>query len=260
MNYKEAYDSFIWNFRLDFDPVGVRFVFDESEIDRLPVSHRAKSKLSYCQYLAAARSARHSLFMAPDKLSCPNAQPIFGFRTLDRKKDGRNHLKYLFDPELSWEAPQKKEKLEFGTCKGIYAAPLDIFDSMDLKPSVAFMMVVPFQAYHILNYYMAAANRPNLTFMATPNSAVCSGSVYSFKNRTANLTTMCAGSKTSGKTEMNYMNLFIDGDRILDTAVQLAKSIDKNGGPSFLGKGGQPWPGLDVCGGCPMIKFEKVTD
>lgn len=258
MKYKEALETFIWNLRLDYDPVGIRFVFDESEKDSLPVTHRSKAKISYCQYLAAARSARHALYMEPDRLLCKNAQAVFGFRPLSREIDGKKHLKYMLDPDLSWRAPQEKHRLEEGMCKGIYMAPLDTFDSLDLKPSVVFFMVVPFQAYHLLNDYMALINRPNLTFFATPNSAVCSGSVYTFNRHTANMTTMCAGSKSSGKTEMNYMNLFIPGDQILKMAGQLLKRIEATGGPSLLGKGGQPWPGLDICSGCPMVKFEKV--
>ncbi len=260
MNYKTAMETLIWNFRLDFDPVGIRFIFDDSEIEELPVSHRAKAKLSFCQYLSACRSARHSLFMPPDRLLCVNAQPVFGFRPLDNDTDRKKHLKYLISPELSLRAPQEKEKLELGTCKGIYMAPLDVFDDLDFTPNVVFMMVIPYQAYHILNDYMGAMNRPNLTFFTTPNSAVCSGSVFAFNNQTANMNTMCAGSKASGKTEMNYMNLFIPGNQILQTVSQLEKRIDKTGGPSLLGKGGQPWPGLDVCNGCPMVKFEKVEN
>jgi uncharacterized protein (DUF169 family) len=258
MNYKNAMEALIWNFRLDFDPVGIRFVYDESEIDKLPVTHTSKAKLTYCQYIAAARSAKHSLFMKPDRLVCKNAQPVFGFRELEESVDGKNHVKYLLDPELSWQAPQEKERLPVGKCKGIYIAPLDAFDAIDYAPDMVFMMVVPYQAYHILNDYMGAMNRPNLNFFATPNSAVCSGSIYAYNNKTANMTTMCAGSKASGKTEMNYMNLFIPGEHIIDTVKQLEKRVDQTGGPSLLGKGGQPWPGLDVCSGCPMIKFEKV--
>lgn len=260
MNYTEEHNAFIWNFRLDFDPVGIRYIFDEDEIEKLPVTHKSKAKISYCMYLAAARSARHSLFMPPDRLQCKNAQPVFGFRELTRDVDGKNHEKYLLDPDLSWEAPQQKARLDVGACKGIFMAPLDKFDEAGIEPHVVFMMVVPFQAYHIINDYMGATGKPNLTYFATPNSAVCSGSVYAYKNNTANLTTMCAGSKASGKTEMNYMNLFVPGNQIIDTAAQLQKRIEKTGGPSLLGKGGQAWPGLDVCSGCPMVKFEKVEE
>lgn len=261
MNYTEAMETLIWNFRLDYDPVGIRFVFDESEKGSLAVTHSAKAKLSYCQYLAAARSAKHALFMEQERLLCKNAQPVFGFRPLEREIDGKNHEKYLIDSDLSWQAPQEKQRLAEGACKGIYMAPLEKFDAAaGLAPSVVFLMVTPYQAYHILNDYMGAMNKPNLTFFATPNSAVCSGSVYTFNKNTANMTTMCAGSKASGKTEMNYMNLFIPGDQIIPTVKQLVKRIETTGGPSLLGKGGQPWPGLDVCSGCPMVKFEKVEN
>lgn len=258
MNFTRAMEAYIWNFRLDFDPAGIKYIFDETIIDTLPVTHRTKSRLPFCQYLSAVRAAKHSLFMAPEKLLCKNAQPVFGFRELEKKIDGKNHRKYLLDPELSWQAPQEKAKLPVGDCKGIFMAPLNEFDQAGFTPDVVFFMAVPYQAYHILNDYMAAMKRPNLPFLQTPNSAVCSGSVYAYTHKTANMTTMCAGSKVSGKTEMNYMNIFIPGDHILDSAMQMERRIQETGGPSLLGKGGQPWPGLDVCTGCPMVKFEKV--
>jgi len=72
------------------------------------------------------------------------------------------------------------------------------------------------------------------------------------------MTTMCAGSKTSGKTEMNYVNLFVPGDQINDMAEQQKMRVEKGEGASLLGKGSQAWPGLDACKGCPMFKFEAV--
>ena len=55
------------------------------------------------------------------------------------------------------------------------------------------------------------------------------------------------------------MNLFIPGSQIIATVKQLVKRIEETGDPSLLGEGGQPWPGLDVCAGCPMVKFEKIS-
>jgi len=258
MNYGQASEALIWNIRLDFDPVGIRFVFDDSEINQLAVTHRAKTKLTYCQYLAAVRQTRYSLFLPKDRCLCENAEPVFGFRELERGPDTKRHMKYLCDEEISWQAPQQKAKLELGKCVGIYAAPLAEFDKVNCEPSVVFMMCVPYQAYHILNDYMGAMKRPNLNFFHTPNSAVCSGSVWAYNNKTANMTTMCAGSKTSGKSEMAYVNLFIPGNQILPTVEQQVRRCEDMGGPSVLGKGGQPWPGLDVCKGCPLFKFEPV--
>jgi hypothetical protein len=54
------------------------------------------------------------------------------------------------------------------------------------------------------------------------------------------------------------MNLFIPGSQIKETAAQFLKRITETGGPSVLGKGGQPWPGLDVCKGCLLFKYESI--
>lgn len=259
MTYKDALERLIWNFRLDYDPVGILFVKEDTDTSKLKITHKAKSKLTYCQYIAAARQARHALFMEPGRLMCGNAQPVFGFRDLEEEKDGKAHRKYLVDPDLAWKAPQEKVKLPLGECTGIYIAPVDMFDEAGLTPDVVFMMVLPFQAYHILNDYMGATDKAHLNFRHTPNSAVCGGTVYAHVNHTANMNTMCAGSKASGKTEMGYMNLVIPGDEFLPTVGQLEKRIAEHGGPSLLGKGGQPWPGLDACSGCPLVRFEPVS-
>lgn len=257
MNYQEARDKLIWNLRLDYDPVGILFVMDESEVENLPVTHEAKGKLTYCQFLAAVRQERYALFMRPERLLCPNASLVFGFREPKKEAEIKQHLKYLGDPELSWEAARQKEKLKLGVCRGVYVAPLDYFDGIGKDPDVVLMVCVPYQAYHILNDYMAAMKKPNLTFFHTPNSAVCSGSVYCFNQQSPNMTTMCAGSKTSGKTEMNYVNVFIPGTHLLPTVEAQLKRCEQ-GGPSVLGKGNVPWPGLDVCKSCPLFKFVPV--
>jgi hypothetical protein len=73
------------------------------------------------------------------------------------------------------------------------------------------------------------------------------------------MTTMCAGSKTSGKSDMSMMNVFIPGGHIQPTAAQLLGRVSQMGGPSTLGKGGGSWPGMDVCKGCPLFKYEEVN-
>ena len=198
------------------------------------------------------------MFMPANMLLCENAEPVFGFRELDQEKDTKRHMKYLRNEELAWQAPQGKAKLPLGKCYGIYTAPLAMFDESGLDPDIVFFMLLPYQAYHVLNDYMAATGRSSLTFNHTPNSAVCSGSVWALNHNTANMTTMCAGSKTSGKTDMSMVNLFIPGTQIKDSAAQLLQRVSETGGPSVLGKGGEPWPGMDVCKGCPLFKYEAV--
>ena len=258
LSYADITDTYIYYTRLDFDPVGIKFCGDEKEIPKYKVNAKAKAKLTYCQHLAMARGGQLAMYMPSSMLLCENAEPVFGFRDLDKEKDTKRHMKYLRNEELAWQAPQAKAKLPLGKCYGIYTAPLATFDESGIDPDIVFFMILPYQAYHILNDYMAATKRSSLTFNHTPNSAVCSGSVWAYVNKTANMTTMCAGSKTSGKSDMSMLNLFIPGSQIKASAAQFLKRIAETGGPSVLGKGGQPWPGLDVCKGCPLFKYESI--
>jgi hypothetical protein len=75
-------------------------------------------------------------------------EPVFGFRELDKEKDTKRHMKYLRDEKLDWQAPLTKAKLPLGDCRGIYMAPLDIFDQTGLAPHIVFFMALPYQVYH----------------------------------------------------------------------------------------------------------------
>lgn len=259
LTYTDVADAYIYYIRVDFDPVGIKFCSSEAELSQLKINAKAKARLTYCQQLAMARGSHKAMYMPADMLLCENAEPVFGFRELDKEKDTKRHMKYLRNEDLAWQAPQDKAKLPREKYRGIYTAPLALFDDSGSDPDIVFFMLLPYQAYHVLNDYMAATRRSSLTFNHTPNSAVCSGSVWAFNHSTANMTTMCAGSKTSGKSDMSMVNLFIPGTQIKDSAAQLLKRVTEMGGPSVLGQGGEVWPGMDVCKGCPLFKYETVT-
>lgn len=259
LTYTDVADAYIYYIRVDFDPVGIKFCSSEAELSQLKINAKAKARLTYCQQLAMARGGHKAMYMPADMLLCENAEPVFGFRELDKEKDTKRHMKYLRNEDLAWQAPQDKAKLPREKYRGIYTAPLALFDDSGSDPDIVFFMLLPYQAYHVLNDYMAATRRSSLTFNHTPNSAVCSGSVWAFNHNTANMTTMCAGSKTSGKSDMSMVNLFIPGTQIKDSAAQLLKRVTEMGGPSVLGQGGEVWPGMDVCKGCPLFKYETVA-
>lgn len=258
LSYSDISDVYIYYIRLDFDPVGIKYCMNDTEIAKYPVNIRVRTKLTFCQYLAMARGGHKAAFMPSDRCLCQNAALVFGFRELEKEKDTERHMKYLGDKRLALQAPQEKEKLPPGKCKGIHVAPLAMFDEAESGPDIVYFMCSPYQAYHILNDYMGGTGRSSLDFHHTPNSAVCSGSVWAFNNHTANMTTMCAGSKTSGKTDMSMINVFIPGNQIKEVAAQLIGRVAETGGPSVLGKGGEPWPGMDICKGCPLFKYEEV--
>lgn len=46
-------ETLIWSFRHDFNPVDIHFVFDESKISNLAITHHKKPKLINYQYLVA---------------------------------------------------------------------------------------------------------------------------------------------------------------------------------------------------------------
>jgi hypothetical protein len=66
---------------------------------------------------------------------------------------------------------------------------------------------------------------------------------------------MCSGSYTSGKTERGEVNVAVPGDQIEAVAKRMLERTVRNRGVSFLRKR-EPYPGFDVCGGCPMLVFK----
>nr|WP_315990347.1 DUF169 domain-containing protein [Desulforamulus aquiferis] len=162
-------------------------------------------------------------------------------------------IKYTGDWDLAKKCMDARPKLPLGQLKGIMTAPLY---KTPIEPDVVFFVVDVFQAYHILNDYMAGCNITSISSNHTINSVVCGGSVRCFQENTPEMKTMCAGSFTSGKTEKGEVNLFIPGKHIGQLAKRLIQRTLKSGGSSFLGSGGQEFPGIDVCKKCPMIRFK----
>ena len=105
LTYTDVTDTYIYYIRLDFDPVGIKFCADEDEISKYKINAKAKAKLTYCQHLAMARGGHKAMFMPANMLLCENAEPVFGFRELDKEKDTKRHMKYLRNEELAWQAP-----------------------------------------------------------------------------------------------------------------------------------------------------------
>ncbi len=254
LSYQEMQDALEYLFRLDYHPVAIKFFFDQTEYDNYQAEKVPGPKMTYCQIALASRFNSFTVKASADNLLCGNAKTVFGFREADDAEvDG--HVKYTAD----WDAAKKcllsKPKLPLGELKGFATAPLG---KADFEPSVVFFVVNPLQAYHIANDYIGAFGEHPLTYKHTVNSAVCAGSVVSYLDNAINMTTMCAGSFTSGKTEKGEVNLFIPGSKIGGVAAQLVHRTNKYGGPSMLGTPGQEFPGMDACKKCPMIKFKDA--
>lgn len=251
---EEMQDALEYLYRLDYHPVAIKFFFDQEEYDNFQAEKVPGPKMTYCQVALAARQNNHVIKASEQNIFCGNAKTVFGFRKAE-DPEVDEHIKYVIDWDLAKECLLSKPMLPLGKLKGFAFAPLA---KATFDPSIVFFVVNPLQAYHILNDYIGAFGTHPLTFKHTLNSAVCGGSVGCYNDDLPNMTTMCAGSYTSGKTEKGEVNVFIPGGKIARVVKQLIKRTDKFGGASLLGSPGMDYPGMDVCKKCPMIRFKDA--
>lgn len=252
LTYADMHKAFQALYKLEYNPVAIKFFFDQEEYDNFVPEKVPGPKMTFCQVALASRMDDYIVKFDNEKLLCGNAQTVFGFREVtDEEVDG--HVKYTNDWDHAKECLLAKPMLPVGKLKGIMTAPLY---KTPVDPDVVFFVTNTFQAYHILNDYIGGCKVPVVNSTHTINSAVCGGAVGCYLKHTAEMKTMCAGSYTSGKTEKGEVNIFIPGDQIGAVAKQLIERSAKYGAASMLGPGGQEYPGVDVCKKCPMIRFK----
>ncbi|MEG6616488.1 DUF169 domain-containing protein [Peptococcaceae bacterium 1198_IL3148] len=256
LTYQDMHKAFAALYKLDYNPVAVKFFFNQQEYDNLEVEKVPGPKMTFCQVALASRMEDYIVKFNADKLMCGNAKISFGFNA-PTDQDVDDHVKFVNDWDFAKECMLAKPRLPVGELKGIMTAPLY---KTPVKPDVIFMVTDVFQAYHVLNDYIGATGVPTVESTHTINSAACGGAVRCYSKNSAGMSTMCAGSYTSGKTERGEVNLFIPGDHIEQLASHLLRRTNhyKNGS-SFLGAGGQEYPGLDVCKQCPMVRFKDYA-
>lgn len=252
LSFEDMHKAFEVLYKLDYNPVAIKFFFDQDEFDSFVPEKVPASKMTFCQTTLASRTDNNIVKITENKIFCGNAKTVFGFREAsDSEVD--EQVKYTTDWDLAKQCMDARPKLPVGELKGIMTAPLY---KTPVAPDVVFFVTNVFQAYHILNDYIGGSKVPTITSNHTINSVVCGGSVRCYQENTPEMKTMCAGSFTSGKTEKGEINLFIPGKNISQLANQLIQRTAKYKGSSFLGAGGQEFPGIDVCKKCPMIRFK----
>jgi uncharacterized protein (DUF169 family) len=256
LTYEDMHKAFAGLYKLNYNPVAIKFIYDQEEYDNFIVEKVPGPKMTFCQVALASRMDDYIVKFNVDKLLCSNAQISFGFRP-PTDEDVEDHVKYVNDRDLAEKCLLAKPRLPVGELKGIVTAPLY---KTPVDPDVIFMVTDVFQAYHMLNDYIGATGMTTVESSHTINSAVCGGAVGCYNKNSAGMSTMCAGSYTSGKTERGEVNVFIPGGHIEKLAKHLIKrSSDYNNGSSFVGPGGQEYPGLDACKKCPMIRFKDYA-
>jgi len=255
LSYADVEEIFEKYFKLDYHPVAIKFFTSEEEAKKYKSEKRFRAKATFCQFAAAARFS--GLIMKGDgsRLLCENAKTNFGF-TEPTLSEAKGHMKYVQDLAFCHEVVKTKPKFKKGQITHFLTAPLG---RTPVEPDVVMFVLNPFQAYHILNDYIARYQQHPLQFNHTVNSAVCSGAVWSVQQNKPNMTTMCAGSYTSGKTEKGEVNLFIPGKRIEGVAEQTLNRVKKNNGSSLIASYNE-WPGMDACKKCPLLMLKDADE
>lgn len=253
LTYQDMHRALAALYKLSYNPVAVKLFFNQDEYDNLVAEKVPGPKMTFCQIMLASRMDDYIVKFSDDKLMCDNARISFGYQS-PTDEAVNDHVKYVNDWEFAKECLLAKPRLPVGELKGIMTAPLY---KTPVDPDVVLIICDVFQAYHILNDYIGALRVPVINSMHTINSASCGGVAGCYNKNSASLSTMCAGSYTSGKTERGEVNVFIPGKHIRAVTKQLLRRSVHYGNASMVGAGGQSYPGLDVCKKCPMIRFKN---
>ncbi len=240
--------------RLKYYPIAIKFSFENFDRDTYSDYKTANKFFTFCQYTALSRQEGVKLVGFKNTMGCTNAYYVFRWKDFD-EEEIKAHMKYAKD-EIQAEffaksKPRLKKELSYFAISPLHSA--------NFSPDVVYIVCDVLQAYHICNDYASAFNvnpiRPNFTV----NSAVCAGAVWCYNENTINITPMCSGSKTSGKTEQGEINVFIPGNQIEKVVRRMLERTLEWGGVSFP-RTGKPYPGCDVCKLCPVFKLKEIKE
>ncbi len=233
--------------KLKYYPVAVKFLYDDFDGD-FKVGARP---YTFCHYMACSRQRGEVLLVTEDGLGCNNAKFVFGWRDLDDSIVS-SHLKYAENLDQARRFVMGKPKLP-NPPAAIVTAPLH---KAEFEPDIVQIVCDVLQCYHICVDYASANDEHPITTQIFVNSAVCGGCVWSYLNGRINVTPMCSGSYTSGKTEQGEINVFIPWKKFEKTVRRLLVRTAKYGGSS-LPRTGESYPGFDVCKLCNFLTFRK---
>jgi len=235
--------------RLKYFPVAIKFLYEEFEGDFKIGAH----PYTFCHYAACSRQRGDVLLINKDRLGCNNAKFVFGWKDLD-DSIVFDHLKYARDLEQARRFVMEKPRLPEVPI-ALITAPLH---KANFEPDVVYIVCDVLQCYHICVDYSSATDEHPITTPIFVNSAVCGGCVWSYLNDRMNVTPMCSGSYTSGKTEQGEINIFIPWKKFKETVKRLLVRTAKYGGSS-LPRIGESYPGFNVCKLCNFLTFKKPS-
>lgn len=254
MSYQEMQDFLMNELRLMHYPVAVKFIFKAEELEDFQKNvsyYEPNHKLTFCQFEIGARMEGLTVFSTKDKLGCPNAAYVFGWKEMD-DKEIKSHMKYVKDEAQAERFVRSKPRLPEGALKAIVVSPLG---QTYFPPDVLHFYCDNMQSYHLMVNYMGAMDvhpiRPNVTM----NSAACAGTVFAYNEKMATTHPACSGSYNAGKTERGETNVMIPGVHLAEVMSWMVERKKRFGSSSIV-KPGNLFPGADICKNCPLISFK----
>ncbi len=243
--------------KMKYYPVAIKFFFDQKELDRFKMRTDYKvaaRPFTFCHYLAASRQ-RGDVLLSPEKgLGCTNAKYVFGWKGKD-EGEIKNHLKYAKDMKQAEKIVDVKKRLPENLL-AFSTAPLH---KSPCKPDVIHGVSDVLQVYHLGNDWSAAMDIIPFQMTMTMNSSACHGVTAVYLDKKPNITPMCSGSYTAGKTEQGEINWIWPGDQLGPTVRRLLERTVRDNGPSFP-RTGETYPGFNMCKLCPFLIWHKPTD
>lgn len=244
-------------YKMQYYPVAVKFFFSETEIKDFKKNNDYKlavKPLTFCHFISASRQGGEILFDANNKLGCSNAKFVLNWKEFD-ESEIKGHLKYTKNREQAIKFVKTKSRLPQGL-KGFATAPLH---KANFTPDVVHIVCNVLQSYHLGNDWDAAFDSHPFEMIMTMNSSVCHGCVYTHLTQKPNITQMCSGSYTSGKTEQGEINIIFPYSHLEPTLKWTLERTARDGGASFP-RTGNTYPGYDACKLCSVLVFKKPKE
>ena len=243
--------------RMKYYPVAVKFFYAQDELDAFKKSGEYKVSahpFTFCHYLAASRQRGDILLSDLKGMGCTNAQYIFGWKEYD-EGEIKSHFKYTKDKAQAERLVKTKKRLK-PSLLAFATAPLH---KATFKPDVIHGMSDVLQAYHLGNDWCAAMDIQPFEMTMTMNSSACHGVAAVLLTKKPNITPMCSGSYTAGKTEQGEINWIWPGDQLEPTVKWMLERTVRDNGVSFP-RTGETYPGFNMCKLCPFLVWTKPKE
>ena len=240
--------------RMKYYPVAVKFIFNQDELDAFKKGGGykvPKHGFTFCHSLAFSRQRGDIVLGEPSGLGCTNARFVFGWKEFD-EGEVKSHLKYTKDRAQAERFVKTKKRLP----EGLLAFATAPIHKASFVPDVIHGISDVLQAYHLGNDWCAAMDIHPFEMVMTMSSSACHGVTAVHLTGKPNITTMCSGSYTAGKTEQGEINWIWPGDQLEPTVRWMLERTVRDGGVSFP-RTGETYPGFNMCKLCPFLVWSK---